>query len=211
MSRGAQAKPGTRRRRSGEPVALLVPPDVRLRVSDEGFWRLCRENPDLRLERTARGGLIVMAPAGTESGRRNSKLTMRLGVWAEADGTGEHFDSSTGFRLPDGYTRSPDASWVRKERWNALAPEQKEGFAPICPDFAVELCSSRDEKEATRRKMGKYLANGLRLGWLIDPWDGTVEVYRPGRPVETLQKPATLSGEGVLPGFVLDLKGILFD
>jgi Uma2 family endonuclease len=197
--------------RAGWTPALAVPPDVHLRVSDEDFLRLCRNNPDLRLERTAAGELIVMAPAGTESGRRNSKLTMRLGIWAEADGSGEHFDSSTGYTLPNGATKSPDASWIRKDRWNALAPEQRKGFAPICPDFAAELCSSSDEKEKAQDKMREYLANGLRLGWLIDPRDGTVEIYRPGRPVEILHRPATLSGEDVLPGFVLDLKGILYD
>jgi Uma2 family endonuclease len=197
--------------RSGETLDLAVPPDVRLRVTDEDFWRLCQLNPDLRLERTARGELIVMAPAGTESGGRNAKLTTRLGIWAEANGTGEHFDSSTGYTLPNGATKSPDASWIRKERWNALTPEQKKKFAPICPDFAAELCSPSDDKEKAREKMREYMSQGLRLGWLIDPNDGTVEIYRPGRPVETLNKPATLSGEDVLPGLVLDLKGILFD
>jgi Uma2 family endonuclease len=190
---------------------LAVPPDVRLRASDQDFWRLCQANPDLRLERTARGDLIIMPPVGTESGGRNARLTMRLGVWAEADGTGKHFDSSTGYTLPNGNTRSPDASWVHKERWNELTPEQKEKFAPICPDFAVELCSPSDDKEDVRKKMREYMSQGLRLGWLIDPFDSTVEVYRPGRPVEALKRPATLSGEDVLPGFVLDLKGILFD
>jgi len=191
-------------------LALAVPQDVHLRVSDEDFWRLCQKNPDLRLERTARGELIIMAPAGTESGGRNAKLTMRLGIWVEADGTGEHFDSSTGYELPNGNTRSPDASWVRKERWNALTPEQREKFAPICPDFAVELCSPSDETEDVRKKMREYMSQGARLGWLIDPRSRTVEVYRPGKPVETLTSPATLSGEDVLPGFVLDLKGILY-
>jgi Uma2 family endonuclease len=199
------------RRRSGETLNLVIPPDVHLRISDEDFGRLCRANPDLRLERTARGELVVMAPAGTESGGRNAKLTTRLGVWTEADGTGEHFDSSTGYTLPNGATKSPDASWIRKERWNALTPEQKKKFAPICPDFAVELCSPSDDREMAREKMREYVSQGLCLGWLIDPIDGTVEIYRPGRPVETLDKPATLTGEDVLPGFVLDLKGILFD
>lgn len=192
-------------------MPLAVPPGIRLHVSNEDFERLCRQNPDLRLERTARGELIIMAPAGTGSGGRNAKLTTRLGVWTEADGTGEHFDSSTGYTLPDGATRSPDASWIRKERWNALTSEQKERFAPICPDFAVELCSPSDDREVVRQKMREYLACGLRLGWLIDPRDQSVEIYRPGRPVETLQRPTTLSGEDILPGFVLDLKGILFD
>jgi Uma2 family endonuclease len=190
-------------------LALAVPSDVRLRVSDDDFWRLCQNNPDLRLERTAGGDLVIMAPAGTGSGGRNARLTTRLGVWAEADGTGEHFDSSTGYKLPNGNTRSPDASWIRKQRWNELTLEQKEKFAPICPDFAVELCSPSDDKENVRKRMREYMSQGARLGWLIDPMGGTVEIYRPGRPVETLTRPATLSGEDVLPGFVLDLKGIL--
>ncbi|MFO0889228.1 MAG: Uma2 family endonuclease [Isosphaeraceae bacterium] len=192
-------------------MALAVPRDVWLHVSEEDFWRLCQQNPDLRLEHTVRGELIIMAPAGTESGARNAKLTMRLGVWAEADGTGEHFDSSTGYKLPNGNTRSPDASWVHRERWNALTPEQKQKFAPICPDFAVELCSPSDELVDVRARMSEYVANGLRLGWLIDPGTRTVEIYRSGRQVEVLNNPATLSGEDVLPGFVLDLKGILPD
>ncbi len=188
-----------------------MPLDVRVCVSNEDFVRLCQANPDLRLERSAGGDLIIMAPVGTEGGGRNAKLTTRLGVWAEADGKGEHFDSSTGFRLPNGATKSPDASWIRKDRWNALTPEQKKAFAPICPDFAVELCSPSDERADVQEKMREYMSQGLCLGWLIDPGDQSVEIYRAGRPVETLQCPATLSGEEVLPGFVLDLKGILLD
>jgi Uma2 family endonuclease len=213
MSRGAQAKPKTRRRRSGEPIALLVPPDVRLRVSDEDFWRLCRENDELRLERTEKGVVEIMAPTSGGTGARNADLTAQLVVWAKADATGTAFDSSAGFRLPNGATRSPDASWIRNERWNALTQQEKdEQFSPICPDFVAELRSRSDRSmRKLRAKMQGYLAQGARLGWMIDPKMGTVEVYRPGRPVETLQRPATLSGEDVLPGFVLDLKGILQD
>jgi len=211
MSTVATDLPRKRRASPGEVMELAMPLDVHVRVSDEDFVRLCQANPDLRLERSAGGELIIMAPVGTEGGGRNAKLTTRLGVWAEADGSGDYFDSSTGFTLPDGGTKSPDASWVRKERWNALTPEQKKTFAPICPDFAVELCSPSDKREVVQEKMREYMSQGLRLGWLIDPGDGTVEVHRPDRPVETLHRPATLSGEDVLPGFVLDLKGILFD
>ena len=211
MSTLATPRPAIHPVRSEDSVPLAVSPDIRLHVSNEDFERLCRKNPDLRLERTARGELIVMAPAGTESGGRNGKLTQRMGNWSDADGTGEFFDSSTGYTLPDGATRSPDASWIRKDRWNALTSEQKRKFAPICPDFIVELCSPSDDREEVRQKMREYLACGSRLGWLIDPSDGTVEVYRPGRPVETLHRPSTLSGEDVLPGFVLALKGILFE
>ncbi len=152
-----------------------------------------------------------MAPAGTESGWRNGKLTMRLGNWAEKDGTGEFFDSSTGFTLPDGRIVSPDASWVSRERWLALPPASRLRFAPICPDFVVEILSPSDSPRKARRKMAEYQTQGARLGWLLDPGTFQVEIYRPDRPVETLARPATLSGEDVLPGFVLDLKGILFD
>ena len=212
MSQSIRGTPRSRRRHREEAsLSLQVPQGVKLRVSNAGFWRLCGANPDLRLERTARGELIIMSPAGTESGGRNAKLTMRLGIWTEADGTGEHFDSSTGYKLPNGDTRSPDASWIRKERWNTLTLEEKRRFAPICPDFAVELCSPTDDRKVVQEKMREYLSCGLRLGWLIDPEAQSVEIYRPGQPVEILEKPVALSGEDVLPGFVLDLKGILFD
>jgi Uma2 family endonuclease len=198
--------------RKVERISLVVPsPRSGLRVTDRVFWWLCGANSDLRLERTARGELIVMSPAGAETGGRNAKLTMRLGIWAQADGTGEFFDSSTGYTLPNGATRSPDASWIVRHRWEALTPAQRRRFAPICPDFVVELRSPPDTKEDARAKMREYLEQGARLGWLLDPDTTEVEIYRPGRPVETLSRPVTLSGEDVLPGFVLDLKGILFD
>jgi Uma2 family endonuclease len=182
-----------------------------LTLGDRAFWKLCRANPDLRLERTAGGELEIMAPAGSESGGRNGRLTQRLGNWSDGNGTGKFFDSSAGFTLPNGATRSPDASWLPLGRWLAIPPEQREAFAPICPDFVAEIRSPGDSLGKLRKKMREYIAQGARLGWLIDPERGEVEVYRPGRPVEVLTRPATLSGEGVLPGFVLDLKGILFD
>ncbi len=192
-------------------LSLNVPPGLPLRVSPAGFRRLCRYNRDLRLERTARGELVVMAPAGTESGGQNAVLTTRLGNWTEADGTGKHFDATAGYTLPNGAIRSPDASWIARDRWNALTPEEKKRFAPICPDFIVELCSPSDDKNEVRERVREYISQGARLGWMLDPRDQTVEIHRPGRPVETLKRPASLSGEDVLPGFVLDLKGILFD
>lgn len=203
------AKP--RRRRSEQVLNVAVPAGVRLRVGPKAFWRLCAANGDLRLERTARGELIIMAPAGSDSGRQNSKLTMRLAVWAEADGSGQCFDSSAGFTLPNGAVRAPDASWIADNRWNALTPQQKKRFAPICPDFVIELRSPSDTKENVRAKMHEYIAQGARLGWMIDPQDATVEVYRPDRAPESLTRPERLSGEGVLPGFVLELRGILLD
>lgn len=201
-----------RRRARKKTVMLEVPSDVRLYVSAAGFWKLCCENRDLRLERTARGALIVMSPASSGSGRRNSWLTAQLAYWANRDGSGVAFDSSAGFTLPKGDVFAADATWIRKERWDALTlEEQEKGFAPICPDFIAELRSNSDRLKDLRKKMNEYIDQGVRLAWLIDPLKQTVEIYRPGRAVETLKRPANLSGEEVLPGFVLDLKGILFD
>jgi Uma2 family endonuclease len=194
-----------------ETIALMVPRSSGLRASPRAFWRLCVANRDLRLERTARGEVIVMAPAGSDSGWRNGKLTMRLGNWAEAEGSGEFFDSSTGFTLPNGAVRAPDASWIVRDRWSALPLPARKRFAPICPDFVIEITSPSDPLRMTREKMREYLDQGVRLGWLLDPEHALVEISRPGQPVETLERPATLSGENVLPGFVLDLQGILFD
>jgi Uma2 family endonuclease len=215
MSQGVGSRPRKRsrwHRYDAATVALALPPDVRLYVSPEGFWRLCVANPELRLERTARGAIEAMPPTSGGTGIRNADLTSQLVVWSKADGTGRAFDSSTAFTLPNGAVRSPDASWIRNERWDALTTEQKEiGFASICPDFVVELRSRTDRKKKLRMKMREYIAQGARLGWLLDPLQRTVEIYRPGRPVERPSKPTTLSGEDVLPGFVLELKGILFD
>lgn len=177
-------------------------------LSDEQFYRLCQVNRDLRLERTAEGKLIIMQPTSWETGNRNFRLGQRLANWADADGTGIGFDSSTGFQLPNGAIRSPDAAWVRRERLEALNPEPNK-FLPLCPDFAIELRSASDALADGQAKMREYLKNGMRLGWLINPQDGQVEIYRSGQAVEMLQSPKALSGETVLPGFVLDLERIL--
>ena len=196
--------------RRGSPATVLrFSPKAPL--TDRAFTRLCGANPDLRLERTADGALIVMSPAGTDSGGRGALITIRLGVWSEADGRGKVFDSSTGYTLPNGAIRAPDASWVLRERWAALTPKEKRRFAPICPDFVVELRSPSDRLADVHAKMAEYLEQGARLGWLIDPLRRRVMVYRPDRPVEVLEKPDTLSGGDVLPGFVLDLREILTD
>ena len=150
-----------------------------------------------------------MPPTGGWSGNRNSKLTTRLELWAEADGTGLTFDSSTEFRLPNGGDRSPDAAWIRLDRWNALTTEEQDGFPPICPDFVVELRSKSDNLNQLQAKMQEYIDSGLRLGWLIDPQNQRVEIYRQGLQKVVLQSPSTLSGEDVLPSFVLDLNVIL--
>jgi Uma2 family endonuclease len=212
MSTRVGAKPGSGRLRSGRVIKLAVPSSVRLRISDRDFWQLCQENRDLRMERSEKGVVEIMPPTSGGTGARNADLTAQLVIWAKLNATGIPFDSSTGFKLPNGATRSPDTSWIPNERWNALTVAQKEEkFSPICPEFVIELRSRSDRKKKLQEKMREYLTQGARLGWLIDPCDGTVEIYRPDRPVETLHQPATLSGEDVLPGFVLDLKGILFD
>jgi Uma2 family endonuclease len=176
------------------------------KLTEEQFLRLCQENPDLHLELTTRGELIIMPPTGTETGRRNNRLAYRLTAWADEDGSGVVFDSSTLFTLPNGAKRSPDVSWVRREPWEALSREQREGFAPLCPDFVVELRSPTDRLKDLQEKMQEYIDNGARLGWLIDPLEKHVYIYRPDQPVEVLDDPATLSGEFVLPGFVLHVR-----
>ncbi|MGF1537100.1 MAG: Uma2 family endonuclease [Elainellaceae cyanobacterium] len=196
--------------RQRKPLSLQLPSEVALQVTSEQFEALAAANPDLRLERNEIGELIVSPPTGGEAGRRNLSISGQLSNWFEAnDGLGEAFDSSTGFKLPNGANRSPDASWVRKERWEALTPEHREGFVPLCPDFVIELRSKTDSLKDLRGKMEEYRSNGARLGWLIDPKSKLVEVYRLGQPVEVLENPSTLSGEGVLPGFTLNLKRVL--
>ncbi|MBE9100376.1 Uma2 family endonuclease [Vacuolonema iberomarrocanum] len=191
------------------PLFLQIPKDVALTVTSEQFAALAAANHDLRLERTATGTLIMNPPTGSETGRRNLSLSTQLGNWYEAnESLGEAFDSSTGFELPNGANRSPDASWVRRERWDALTPEQKKTFAPLCPDFVVELRSETDHLTDLRAKMQEYMDNGAQLGWLIDPKHKQVEIYRIGQAVEVLKNPSTLSGEMILPGFILTLQRI---
>ncbi|NJL55102.1 Uma2 family endonuclease, partial [bacterium] len=165
-------------------------------------------NPDLQFERTAEGHLIVMPPTGWETGNRNFRLSQRLANWVDVDGTGIGFDSSTGFKLPNGAIRSPDVAWVKRDRLDALRPDPNK-FLPLCPDFAIELRSASDTLKTVQAKMQEYLDNGMQLGWLINPLDSQVEIYRCDRPVEVLRSPKELSGESVLPGFVLTLEGIL--
>jgi Uma2 family endonuclease len=189
-------------------TALIVNLHPAIELTDEQFFQLCQNNRDLRFERTAEGELIIMPPTGWETGNKNAKLTQRLGNWADANGTGLAFDSSTGFKLPNGANRSPDASWVKRERIETLNPDPAR-FMPLAPDFAVELRSASDTLETLRQKMQEYINCGVRLGWLIDPQNRRVEIYRQGQDVEILQSPARLSGEDILPGFVLDLTQIL--
>jgi Uma2 family endonuclease len=179
-----------------------------VRLTDDQFEKLCRDNPDLRIELTSRGELIVMPPTGMKTGWRNGVLTRRLAEWTERDGSGLSFDSSTLFTLPDGSKRSPDGSWIRRERVKKLSKKEQEGFALIAPDFVVELRSPSDRWAVLEEKMFDYLHNGVRLALLIDPIAKRVFVYRPDKPVETIDNPQTVSCEPELPGFVLDVQEI---
>jgi Uma2 family endonuclease len=189
-------------------VSLPATLELNIDLTDEQFFQLCQQNRDLRFERTARGALIIMPPTGSETSDRNAELTYQLRAWSRQNQLGKSFDSSGGFKLPNGAERSPDASWVKMERWNALTQSEQERFAPLCPDFVVELMSPSDSLEKTRTKMREYMDNGSSLGWLINRQQQQVEIYRPNREVEILTNPQTLSGEDILPGFVLDLSQI---
>ncbi len=178
------------------------------KMSQEQFAELAQINQDVRLELTAKGELIIMPPTGGEMGNKNFDLTGQLWLWNRQKRLGKAFDSSTGFVLPNGANRSPDVSWIRMERWEALTPEQRKKLLPLCPDFAVELVSESDRLSKTQEKMQEYVENGLRLGWLIDPKTKIVEIYRPNQAVEVLEFPLTLSGEDVLPDFTLSLAEI---
>lgn len=178
-------------------------------LSDEEFWEFCVRNPDLRLEMTSEGQMIIMMPVGGEGSSRNFLLTGRFYAWTEADGTGIGFDSSGGFRLPNKAKRSPDAAWVKRERWEALTDKQRKKFAPLCPDFVVELRSESDRLNKLQVKMEEYITNGAQLGWLIDPIEKKVHIYRPDAPVEILDHPQEISGEPLLKGFTLKLAGII--
>ncbi|MBF2017369.1 MAG: Uma2 family endonuclease [Rivularia sp. T60_A2020_040] len=179
-----------------------------INLTDEQFFQLCQNNPDVRFERTASGELIIMPPTGSITGNRNSDLNYQLTAWNRQNKLGKTFDSSSGFKLPNGAERSPDASWVKMKRWDALTEEEKERFAPLCPDFVVELMSPSDSLEKTRAKMREYIENGAALGWLINRKHKQVEIYRPHQEVSILESPQTVSGEDVLPGFILDLAEI---
>ena len=187
------------------PVVIHFGPLLR-KLDDREFFEFCQLNRDLRIERTSEGDVIVMPPTGSKTGLRSFSLTTQFGAWVEKDKTGRGFDSSTGFKLPNGATRSPDVSWIRNERWEALTEEDKEVFAPLCPDFVVELRSPSDQLDFLQAKMREYVENGAKLGWLIDPLERTVYIYREGAEVKRLADQHTVSGGTLLPGFTLDLK-----
>ena len=186
-----------------EPLVLRARPA--LTPTDDEFFEFCRQNDDLRIEQTAQGEWIIMPPTGGETGSRNSEVSRQLGNWARQGDAGVAFDSSTGFVLPNGAKRSPDASWVLRSRLAALTPEQKRKFLPLCPDFVVELRSPSDSLADTQDKMAEYRDNGARLGWLVDAAERRVHVYRPGAALDLLDAPLSVSGDPELAGFVLDL------
>jgi Uma2 family endonuclease len=192
---------------AGPPLVIHFGPTLR-GMSEHEFFAFCQANPDWRIEQTSKGDLILMAPTGGETGRRNFDLNTVFGAWVERDGTGVGFDSSTGFRLPNGAKRSPDLAWVRRSRWEQLSQEARKQFPPLCPDFVVELRSESEALETLQEKMEEYIANGALLGWLIDPETRKVHIYRPGAAAQCLDNPDSVSGEPVLPGFVLDLRGL---
>ncbi len=190
-----------------EPQAVILHfGPVLKKLTDREFLEFCQLNCDLRIERTSDGDLVIMPPTGGDAGSANFALTGLFFPWVHADGTGIGFDSSTGFTLPNGAMRSPDAAWVKRSRWEALTKEQRKEFPPLCPDFVVELRSPTDALRTLKAKMGEYVANGALLGWLIDPIEKKVYVYRPSAEVTCLDSPKTISGDLVLPGFVLELE-----
>jgi Uma2 family endonuclease len=173
--------------------------------SDEQFYQLCQKNSDLQFERTATGELIIMPPVGGESGNREAEFIIDLGIWNRQTKLGYTFSSSTIFKLPNGGDRSPDAAWIKKERWEALTPEQRRKFPPIAPDFVIELRSATDNLETLRQKIQEYMDAGVKLAWLINPQQQQVEIYRLGKDVELRNLPTELLGEEILPGFSLSL------
>ncbi|HEX7174670.1 MAG TPA: Uma2 family endonuclease [Pyrinomonadaceae bacterium] len=190
-----------------DALVIHFSPPLR-RLSDDEFFDFCMANKDLRIELTSAGDLIIMPPTGGKTGIRNFELIGYFWAWTNKDGTGRGFDSSTVFSLPNGAKRSPDLSWVKKERWESLTEKEREKFSPICPDFVVELRSPSDSLRHLQQKMEEYIANGAQLGWLIDPFERKVHVYRPQANVEVLDDPETVPGEPLLPGFTLDVRAL---
>ena len=175
-----------------------------LSITDADFERIVREDPELSFEQTSIGELVIVPPTGGTSGKKNLSLLSQFGSWVEQNlELGEGFDSSTLFVLPSGAKRSPDAAWVARERWNVLTRKEQDGYPPLCPDFVIELRSPSDSLEELQAKMQEYIDNGVRLGWLINPADQQVEIYRSRQNIEVLKLPITLSGEDILPGFML--------
>ena len=177
-----------------------------IKLTDDQFYELCQKNSDVKFERNAKGELIIMAPTGGETGNCNAEITIDFGIWNRQTKLGKVFDSSTGFKLPNGADRSPDVAWIKQERWDALTPAQKQKFPPMAPDFVLELMSPTDTLQKTQEKMQEYMDNQVKLGWLIDRKTRRVEIYRQRKEVEVLESPTELSGEDVLPGFVFKMQ-----
>ena len=188
--------------------ALRIRLQPALCPTDDQFYEFCRINRELRIERGAEGEVTIMPPAGWESARRNEEITAQLQAWATRDGTGAAADSSAGYVLPNGAVRSPDASWVSNARLASITAEQRSRFLPLCPDFVIELRSPADRLPALQDKMVEYMANGASLGWLIDPMNREVFVYRPGLDVERLDQPESLSGDPLMTGFELRMEDV---
>ena len=189
-------------------TAVTVNLNSIIKLTDDQFYQLCRDNPDVKFERNANGEIVIMSPTGGETGKYNIEIAADFVIWNRQTQLGVCFDSSTCFKLPNGADRSPDVSWIKQERWDTLTPEQKEKFPPIAPDFVLEIMSPTDTLKKTQEKMQEYMNNGIKLGWLIAPKTRRVEIYRPGQAVEVLQSPTALSGEDILPGFILNLESI---
>ncbi|XGV98143.1 MAG: Uma2 family endonuclease [Leptolyngbya sp. BL-A-14] len=187
-------------------TAFTINFDAIVQITDEHFEQLCRANPDVKFERTTKGELVIVAPTGGETGSYNFEIAVDFGIWNRQTKLGICFDSSTCFKLPNEALRSPDVAWIKKERWDALTLEQKQKIPPIVPDFVLELMSPSDDLNDAQAKMREYIENGVQLGWLINRKARSVEIYRPNQPVESLDAPAILSGESVLPGFILNLQ-----
>lgn len=184
-------------------IVLNLKPFVEL--SDAQFYQLCQNHCDLKFERTTKGELVIVAPIGGEGGSREAELMGDLVFWNRRTQLGKVFSSSTCFKLPNGADRSPDAAWIGWERWNQLTPLEQKRFPPICPDFVIELRSESDALKPLQQKMQEYIDSGLRLGWLINPQERQVEIYRANQPQQILQNPDRIDGEDVLPGFVFAL------
>jgi Uma2 family endonuclease len=191
-------------------TALTIDLSPIVQLTRTEFYKLCAANPATKLERSPQGELIVMSPTGGETGNRNSSINGELYIWNRQAKLGKCFDSSTGFSLPKGGDRSPDAAWIPLEKWDALTSEEKQGFLPLCPDFLIELLSPSDTWKQGQQKMAEYMENGCRLAWLIDPKSKRVAIYRQGKAIEILEAPTMLLGEDVLPGFVLNIQQIIF-
>lgn len=189
-------------------TAYTINLDPIVKLTREQFYELCAANPELKLERNANGEIVIMSPTGGETSAWNSDLNTDLSIWNRQERLGKVFDSSGGFSLPRGSDRSPDAAWISLAKWESLTPEQRKGFLPVCPEFLIELLSPSDSWKQGQVKMEEYMDNGCLLAWLIDPKHKRVAIYRQGKPVEILENPQTLSGEEVLPNFVLDVSSI---